>query len=263
MWHSKTSPCKKDPLTPHFYIVNMGGSRGGIGGPVPLLIFQNMGFCNGNLLPHPWSEGGPLLRKFSRSGHGKAGVYGVMQYFLIFALKYRSWVRVRTTSLIHNFPSENYHFYSREILQYITQAYLRNGDHTWHLLTANSIWQFLLKYQGAHAVKLYCFSFLGIDHWYFRKDLQMLLTVIKGEIKSATPCTRSHIATSMKKKNSFPKMKKLTTKLIMLLPLINNITIAPEQAECCKYRLFNMKHNNQRYIHQYFITSKIYFVNEL
>ena len=89
-----TCPCDLYPLTPHFYIV-------------------------------------------------KLGFTGVYIFFLIFALKHRLWVLVRTASLRvltcthnqcfeqklvkhHNFSSENYRFYSREISLYIAWACLRN-----------------------------------------------------------------------------------------------------------------------------------------
>ena len=74
----------------------------------------------------------------------KIGVYRGICYFLIFDLKHRLWVLIRTASLrqflcaptinvlsknkknIKKFSSENYHFYSREILQYIAWACLHN-----------------------------------------------------------------------------------------------------------------------------------------
>ena len=81
-----TSPCNVDPLSPHFYIVNMGFT---------------------------W-------------------MYIIS---LFFALKQRAWVLVSEAVLTctndlsfeqklkkkyHNFSSENFRFYNREILQYIS-----------------------------------------------------------------------------------------------------------------------------------------------
>ena len=89
----KTCPCYEHPLTPHFNIVKLGFTR--------VYIFSY--FC---------------------SKHG-------------------SWVHVRTSvrrflrvPTIHvlsknkkniTFLSDNYHFYGREILQYIARTCLRNG----------------------------------------------------------------------------------------------------------------------------------------
>ena len=63
---------------------------------------------------------------------GKQGI----RFFLIFALKHRPWVqknrldeadlRAIIRKLSQFFSSENYQFYSREILQYITWACLGN-----------------------------------------------------------------------------------------------------------------------------------------
>ena len=82
----KTSPCNLYPCTPHFYIV-------------------------------------------------KLGFTGKYIFFLIFAIKHRLWVLVRTATIYvlsknkkknqKNF-SENYHFNSCEILQYIARTCLRN-----------------------------------------------------------------------------------------------------------------------------------------
>ena len=93
----QTSLCNEYPHTPHFFIVKLGCTR----------------------------------------------VYNV---FLNFALKHRLWVLVRTASLrrfwrvptiyvlsknkkmsCHIFSSENYYFYSCEILQYIARKCLHNG----------------------------------------------------------------------------------------------------------------------------------------
>ena len=67
----------------------------------------------------------------------KQGFTGVYIICFIFALKHRLWVLVRTASVINvlsknkkniifKFSSENYDFYSREILLYIAWACLRN-----------------------------------------------------------------------------------------------------------------------------------------
>ena len=90
----KTCPCNEHPLAPHFYMV-------------------------------------------------KVGLTGVYMFYLFFALKHRSWVLIRTASVrwflrvptIYvlskinkniTFSSENYHFYNREILQYIAWTCLCN-----------------------------------------------------------------------------------------------------------------------------------------
>ena len=66
---------------------------------------------------------------------GKLGFTGYT-FFSIFALKHRPWVqknrldeadlRAIIRKMSQFFSSENYQFYSREILQYITWACLRN-----------------------------------------------------------------------------------------------------------------------------------------
>ena len=63
----------------------------------------------------------------------KLGFTGVYIIFLIFALKHRLWVLVRTASVSKNLKkekkkkTENCHFYSREISLYIARECLRNG----------------------------------------------------------------------------------------------------------------------------------------
>ena len=69
----------------------------------------------------------PLTPHFYIAKVGFTGVY----IFLIFALKHRLWVLVRTASLCFeqkykNFHLKNYHSYRREILQYIARTCLRN-----------------------------------------------------------------------------------------------------------------------------------------
>ena len=66
--------------------------------------------------------------------YSKTGVYRGKHYFLIFALKHKLWVLVRTVPIIHVLKfkkvknsAENCYFYCREILQYIAWACLRNG----------------------------------------------------------------------------------------------------------------------------------------
>ena len=71
--------------------------------------------------------------------YSKTGVYKGIHFFLTFALKHRLWVLVRTASRVptinilsknkkkyYIFSSENNHFYSREIFQYIARTCLRN-----------------------------------------------------------------------------------------------------------------------------------------
>ena len=71
--------------------------------------------------------------------YSKTGVYRGILYFLIFALKHRSWVLTEAVLMCthnlyfeqkiekyHNFSSENYHFYSHKILQFSTWACSRN-----------------------------------------------------------------------------------------------------------------------------------------
>ena len=69
---------------------------------------------------------------------GKLGFTRVDIFFLlIFALKHRSWILVRTAyprsmflskkkEKYHVYSSEIFHFYSREILRYIARTWLRN-----------------------------------------------------------------------------------------------------------------------------------------
>ena len=80
--------------------------------------------------------------------YSKTGGYRGILCFLIFSPKHRLWVLVRTASLrrflrvptinvlsknkkkYYKLSSENNHFYSREILQYITRTCLRNDNVT-------------------------------------------------------------------------------------------------------------------------------------
>ena len=64
--------------------------------------------------------------------YGKNGVYRVLHYFLIFALKHILWVLVRTAICfeqkyenIQKNSTENCHFYSREKTLYIAWACFR------------------------------------------------------------------------------------------------------------------------------------------
>ena len=116
------------PLSRVGHFVQNGSVRGSANGNigrftlVPLIIMLTC-LCNEHpLTPHFYSE---------------IGVNRGIHYFLLFALKHRSWVLVRTATtmiyvLIWNkksitfFSSENHHFYSRELLQYITRTCLRN-----------------------------------------------------------------------------------------------------------------------------------------
>ena len=70
--------------------------------------------------------------------YSKTGVYRSIHNFLIFALKHRLWVLVVLTCThnlcferkyenYHIISCENYDFYSREKLQYITWTCLLNG----------------------------------------------------------------------------------------------------------------------------------------
>ena len=66
--------------------------------------------------------------------YSKTGVYRGMHYFLIFALKHRLWVLVRTHNICfeqkyencQNISSENCHFYSRKKSLYVAWACFRN-----------------------------------------------------------------------------------------------------------------------------------------
>ena len=63
----------------------------------------------------------------------KFGLQGYT-FFLIFALKHSLWVLdlcfEQKLEKYHTFSSENNHFYSRELLQYIVWACYQNGKNT-------------------------------------------------------------------------------------------------------------------------------------
>ena len=119
----------------------------------------------------------------------KMGFTGVYIFFLIFALKHRSWVLVRTASRVptiyvlsknkkkkSHFSSENYIFYNREIFQYIARTCLRNDDwHPWDIDDTCRTTVMILNFRTPenYAVNYLKFKQRGQTIEYFVQKMQM------------------------------------------------------------------------------------------
>ena len=116
----KTCPWNEYPLTPHFYIVKLGFTGVYI---IFLFLLQNID-CGYSLEPPRW---------------GGSNVYPQFMF----------WAKIRKKS---HFTSDNYRFFSLEILKYIARTCLRNE----------------CQYCASH----------NYQHWYFTRSIYIMAKIL-------------------------------------------------------------------------------------